>query len=560
MFGNTRKILLYGIPYVLVAFIASAVTYLLVTGYNDHNVEELQQRIADLEKKERAALITQRVSEQMEDLANAQRNISDRQRQRAEEQSRIADMERGKALLERSIAQKAERQAREAAQEASSMRLIAEEQSQLAMQNMLQAQEAKSKADTLFYQALGRSLAQTSIAQMHSGNRELATLLAYSGWDYSNRYNANTYQSEIFEALQLSATSAQIKLGKALGSVWEITPLPQHHNRRNANDDFLAVSDYGEVIHLYPTYTEEGYFDAYRQRLLYSNPQYLFRKVLTGDRGMVFILDASGYLFSLDTNKNPSAASFSEGLFLCETAREREIWKFLVLTPSGLIAAGHHQIVWLDSLGKKILGRYYSENTITAMALGDGMLHCFCNKGEILTFDDATYRQLPKKNESANLKRNNATCYYYSSQTHQHFVGTENGEIFIYDNSQNHVYTLVGHTGAITDILLTPEFLVTSSYDRTLRMWNVHDLLSLQTPIVVEYAHSPLCMYYDADDVSLQLGFQDGDIYSMRISVTDNARSALKNITREFTPQEWEHFVGKSIPYRTFMKRKEAAR
>ena len=172
--------------------------YLKGKRFND---KLLNNRINEMKAAEHNAIITKRISEQMEDIAYEQKALSDKQRMRAEEQSRIADIERGKAELERGLAVKAEQQARASAQEAETMRLIAEQQSVLATQHMEEALQARSHADTLFYQSLARSLAQTSITQYKSGDKSLAALLAYSAWYYTDKFKGNVYHQDIYTSL-----------------------------------------------------------------------------------------------------------------------------------------------------------------------------------------------------------------------------------------------------------------------------------------------------------------------------------------------------------------------
>ena len=77
-----------------VAAISCGVTYLVCEQVYEARTAELQEQISDLQKKELQAKVTQRVSEQMEDIAFQQKDISDKQREEAVRQSRIADMER----------------------------------------------------------------------------------------------------------------------------------------------------------------------------------------------------------------------------------------------------------------------------------------------------------------------------------------------------------------------------------------------------------------------------------------------------------------------------------
>ena len=65
-----------------VAAISCGVTYIVCQQNYEAVVAELQEQISDLKKKELQAKVTQRVSEQMEDIAFQQKNISDNSEKR----------------------------------------------------------------------------------------------------------------------------------------------------------------------------------------------------------------------------------------------------------------------------------------------------------------------------------------------------------------------------------------------------------------------------------------------------------------------------------------------
>ena len=164
-----------------VAAISCGVTYLVCEQVYEAKTAELQEQISDLQKKELQAKVTQRVSEQMEDIAFQQKDISDKQREEAVRQSRIADMERGKAEIERGFAQQAQKKAVLAAEQADQMRIMAVDQKELATKNMMEAEKARAMADTLFYLSMGNSLAQSALAK-GSVATDISRLLSYASW------------------------------------------------------------------------------------------------------------------------------------------------------------------------------------------------------------------------------------------------------------------------------------------------------------------------------------------------------------------------------------------
>ena len=134
-----------------IAAVSSGVTFLVCEQRHDASIAALQREAKQLEKAAFESRVTQRVSEQMEDIAFQQKSISDRQRELAERQSRIAEIERGKAETERGLALVAERRAVASAAQADSMRRVAERQTELARHNLAVAVEARAHADTLFF-------------------------------------------------------------------------------------------------------------------------------------------------------------------------------------------------------------------------------------------------------------------------------------------------------------------------------------------------------------------------------------------------------------------------
>jgi hypothetical protein len=54
------------------------------------------------------------------------------------------------------------------------------------------------------------------------------------------------------------------------------------------------------------------------------------------------------------------------------------------------------------------------------------------------------------------------------------------------------------------------------------------------------------------DNWTLITGLADGDIESLHISVENNKDNVHDHIERNFTPQEWEYYIGEGVKYRRF--------
>lgn len=149
-------------------------------------------------------------------------------------------------------------------------------------------------------------------------------------------------------------------------------------------------------------------------------------------------------------------------------------------------------------------------------------------------------------------KEHNVTCYHYQRMEQRHIVGMENGDIYIFDNTGRYLTTLMGHSGRITNIDQFASFLVTSSYDKNVSIWNMSDITALMTPIEVSFRQWPLSFAFDKPAQTLQVGLANGDIETVRISIEKNVENTHRHITREFTPQEWDYYIGGNVPFINF--------
>lgn len=551
----------------IAAVLSGGATYWFCSNEYEQQLQEANAKIARLQEAEHNALVTKRISEQMEDIAFEQKTLSDRQRARAEEQSRIADIERGKAEMERGLALKAERAAIISAQQADSMRIVAETESERAVMHMKQAQLAQAHADTLFYISLSRSLAQNSIVQLGSGERELATLLSYSGWYFNNSYKGDPYKQDLFTALLGTAPDAKSTVAHLLGNVRAMlmcngpwgTEKPAEgadpENITRAMRPFIAVTDYGEVIKITPNGQDNG--NGYTFNALFSDNSHIFRAACMVKENL-YVLDTRGFIMRIDPNNNTekelSRIILNNGNNPKKSRRFYaaidDTWMHLIeLNEGELVAAGNRNVVWVDPVNKNVTYTFVTEHDITAIGKSDDMLVVFCKGGEVIKFDERHMHssiliQLPKEQ--------NVTCYHYQHKEQRHIVGMENGDIHIYDSAGKYLTSLIGHSGRITNIDQYDSFLVTSSYDKKVSVWNMSDITALMTPIEISFKQWPLSFALDKPAQTLQVGLANGDIETVRISIEKNVESTRRNITREFTPQEWDYYIGKNVPFINF--------
>lgn len=522
-----------GVTLAATAALSSGVTYWLCSESNEQTVSELRDRVVELQKQVQTAMVTKRISEQMEDIAFQQKNISDKERERAERQSQIADIERGRAIIERGLARQAEAQALQSAQQADSMRKLAEYQALIATQEQQFALEARAKVDTLYYTSLGKLLAQNSIAQGSAGATELASLLSFASWHYTRTYGADVYQQDVFTSLLRTAEQSMQSIGSISGNVRAMQPV---------GDDLVAVSDYGQIALLKAVKDGRKGAEKYKVRQLFADNNYVFHDVKTDGATTCYALDITGKLIVLDFN-DPSASP--QPLVL-----PYGTWHRLLRQSDGtLIALADDCIAWIAKDGRHVLrSEEVKDGLIEAGLMNDHLVLCYATRrmgildgyNEVRSLDNVIPRQV------------GLTAFRYLADYGWFVVGTETGAVYVYDENGKLLNTLHGHSGRVTQIENMGWMLVTSSYDQTVRLWDIRDITSLMTPVNISYDRWPLCFAINEKQQTLSIGMEGGDIQRVTVSPKKNAESTHSNITREFTNDEWRYYIGKDVPYKTF--------
>lgn len=516
----------------IAAAVASAVTYFVCDNMYREKAELLEEQITELQKAAGEARVTQRISEQMEDIAFQQKEISDKQREAAESQKKIADIERGKAEMERSLAQTAERKALASAEEAERMRQLADEQKEEAVRNMQAAELARAQTDTLYHLSLGATLAQSALSFGNNVNN-LTRLLAYSSWYYTKEYGGDEYDENVFKAVLYSSNNFERINTILKGSVRSIKTVGIN-NRRWA----IGVTDVGEIF-CYNTNKEHRFFTTgnfnFRDMDIIDAENF----VTITSNGMVNIL---GYT-SMDTSLPEEKAST-----MLPGTQWRKIRK--LKNDNTLIAISDKKAVWLDARTLNIIAEQPLEGDPTAIGFEDNIIHIF-GKDNIhyISEKPGIIVKMPLSKIDMRI-----TAYHYVKGYNYHVIGTESGNIYIINNNGEITTTLTGHEGAITSLGDSYNFIISTSYDRGLKYWNISNGESILANFSVGFDKWPLTFDIDQKEEMIWIGNAEGHVNRYCINPTQNALSTQSLITSDFTKAEWDRYIGPLLPFQSFMK------
>lgn len=483
---------------------------------------EQQLRLANEQKKE--ATVIRRVSTQLEEIAYQQKDISDKQRQKAIYQTEVANQMREHAEKEREKALIAQEEAMNAYNQMEVQKRIAEVRQQEAI-------EARHKVDTLARLALGRSLGSQAVTQHTIGNKELASLLAYSAWKFTVENRGDVYQPAIFDALSMTSNMTKYFIHhKGAIRDMELVMKDKHHPY------MVSVSQSGEILY-WPS--RDGEAGEFHPEYLFNDREYDFRKVyVDAERSLLYALSFNGSLVVIDKKKNVRIIRMEEpGLI------------GMAVTPSSLYVASRSGRVWkADREKMKFQPFYIHSEDISVFRQVDGRLLVGDVSGNITEISEVSgeERFLYKGDVQAPV-----TALWFSSSKNLLAVGYKNGIIHLYNLETQKTDELTGHISAITQIELVGGRVISSSYDCSVRLWNLdgEKIVSAIVSRLGEWIH---VFRVTRNMQQLLIGSEKGTIYVVPISPDQMADRVRRRLTRDFTKDEWAYYIGALSEYESY--------
>lgn len=512
---DLRKIIQLGLPFCLAGILAAGLVFQRCNTLQ--SVADLEMRLEEARKREEKAVMVRSVSKQMEEIAYQQKGISDRQRKEAEVQA--AENYRMKLRVEKEW-----KRAVKAQQEAVKAYRLADSQKALAEERQLQAEHAKRVADTLTYLTLGRSLGSLSITQYKAGNYDVASLLAYSSWDFVKRFHGDTFLSSVFNALSLSSGQP---------TVWQkhkggITSIVVSANS-GSETPLYTVSKYGEIL----AWKKDAH-GIHHAKVLFTNSQYDFRMACAVTDNELYILSYGGEILKL-SKEGQSYIPETKGTNYVGMAILAGN-KPMLLSSTGAIISGEN---------KKKFSDLSDVSCMCEVKNGHGLL-VGCKSGNVFLLDT-----LGNKKRLGNYYHSAITALCHCTEKELLAIGYDDGTLLLTSADGKKLQRLVAHRSAISCLCIRQDKLYSCSYDRTLRLWNL--AAERQEAVTVLESSSWLhTMAFSHDGAFLFAGDGNGNLYRMSVSPDDMALRIRHKLPRDFTPEEWTYYMGNRIPFETY--------
>jgi len=480
--------------------------------------EAIDQQRNALEQKQRAE--NQRaLAEQSSEEARRQALIAEQERQKAESLFQRAEEARNMALVSQKVAESERSKALENAEIAERNAIEAEKQKAIA--------EAESKAALkLRMLALARSMAIKSNQLIKD---QQSILLAKQALIFNDRFSGDPYQADVYKALY----SARKRID---GSDFNANTLHKGSVNRILSDGeyvYSAGSD-GKVMKW-----KKSSPAGQENKVLYSSEYILQTMQLSKDGTRLAIGSDEGHVIVI--NRESGAILFEN------QGHSGDVLSLAIKENGNIISAGvDGQIIEWSGDGTLLSKSNQSNQINNVQPLPGSQIIFATDDGDVILFDT-------NNGETSKLYSHTAaaTAVAISPDQSTAAFGFEDGLLVWFDLQKAEVrLSLLGHLARVSTASFSDDgsFLVTSSYDRTARVWNLE---SIDSPPIVMDDHNAWvsCAAFVGGHKNVLVGNYNGIVKHYYTDMKVYAEDMCESVGRSFEDAEWNELVGEDIEY-----------
>jgi len=503
-------------------------------------VESQKQEKLALEKSELAAISEKKALEQKKIAQEKERDAIE-QKTLAQIQKDSAEYQKGLALQNLSEANRQRYIANVNLNEAKNQKKFAEVNEQkaivqknLADSNANRANLASQKAFALRMLSIAQSMAVKSIQQNKDKNEK--SLLAYQAYIFNSKYHGSAFSNDIYNALYFSLKS------------WNEKPLYLFEGHKATirslefipgSEDFVSTGSDGKIFRWNKNNSGKAPIEIdaseniNRKLVFDSKGENLF---CISDGLSIRVYKGSGDMkyktAFLAHNKKVNSISCSKSRNSLYSVSEDSTLKEWNTNNYSLVKSKNLGAIPVNieaSPNGNILAVSFSSGIVRILSANDfsTLKECFNDKGNIiysLSFDP----------NSAMLS-----------------LGDKYGNVYIYDtNSENIIWQLSGQKARINVLKFSSngKYLASGSFDGTVQVWNALDF-TIQPLIFKDENQWVWTLSFTQDSKELISGYKDLMIKKWPLESAQLAGLICTQLKRNFTPLEWNRYVGADINY-----------
>jgi WD40 repeat protein len=471
-----------------------------------------------------------------------QTSVSEKQKALAIKQKEIADSSANAAIWQKNKSDSVAAIALRDAQKINKLKLIAEQQTAVAMKNAGEALHQKKLAieqssgnQRLRMISIGKTLSLKSIQMM--GQKDLQTLLAYQAYLFNKENNGPDNDPDIYAglynvALQYGSINCKSFKGSS-GEIKSIAFLP------GKNEFFTSGSD-GKILKWSLDNKDQAI------QVVYSGNDIIDAMAVSPDaswlacgssNSSIRMIPLKGNSISYDLKGHKGEIKsliFSfDGKYLYSAAVDGKVLKWDIAARTSVnMATGLMEIVSLDISSK---GNYL------AGLSADGKVIVWNENNDSEKFRIET--------TGKNIK-----VVRFSPENNLLAVGYTDGNVELW-NIEDHkkISEVKAHNTLINDIQFNANLkqMATSGNDKKIKIYNIIDPADLtEPPVIIDNQGFVLVMQFSPDGQMIVSG-ESGNVKNLMsrpTNVDGLVRDICNLVSRNMTQEEWNSYVGKDIP------------
>jgi hypothetical protein len=478
-----------------------------------------QEKIAVLQKDEADK---QRIlAQESEKDALTQKELAEQNRQAAEKQKGIAESNLKEADRQRAFAQQKSIEAQE-------QQKIADANAKRALEQQKKAEQASREAENRRMLSIAQSMAVKS--QLMKADTLVKGLLAFQAFYFNNQFEGIAYNPDIYGAVYSG-------LRYFKGGNFNVIPAHTSMVRTIASDGVSIISSGSDGK------LQKTNISTQQNELLAENLSIVKKVVPVGD----YIFGASDReLFRYNVNTKLTERQIVEYGELRDLFAIDDNTLLFIYSQSIAIRKGFEQAnqTIYTSDAKINAAKYSSKSGSIYLALTDGRIQVISGLQSAKP-EAATFVNIPQSNWGEigiNESRNILVGGF----------GNNQGTVYIWNmETKQQLNILRGHNAKISGISFSPDskLMATASYDNTVRLWHLDDLNTL--PVVFDdHEMWVTAVRFSPNGEVVVSGDRNGNLRFLPTDVNNIIASYCPFLTRPFTNEEWQNYVGADIPYK----------
>jgi WD40 repeat protein len=314
------------------------------------------------------------------------------------------------------------------------------------------------------------------------------------------------------------------------GAVMNLEYMPGDDNR------LVSVSNYGEIL------LNQRQGDRLLTKVLLKNSDYDFRDVIISKTGRIYAVSRTGHLAIIQEDLKT--------VKIIDLDKIEHPMRLHDISDNNLLIIGENSMGLFDMKRNIIRG---------TRALGFHVIKGSRKSGLPLLFDNQGKMHLVSGLDNMKTEdvpvTGTVTAHCESKNTGIEAYGMSDGTIWLIQKDGKK-QKLLGHRSRISKMKLNGRRLFSSSYDGKVNLW-ITDKEKIEPMTLIETKNWIMHFNFDSTKTTFWMGDAKGGLTAVNISVPIMVNSVKQKLTRNLTADEWNYFIGQSVPYESFIVKSE---